>query len=114
MPPSPIYTSLEERSTRVALGEAGIAASRVKNTYLAARYKRIAARRGVKRALVAIEHSVLIAVWHILSDDVDYHDLGADYYLVRLDAAHRTRQARRRITELEQLGYRVILEPRAA
>ena len=70
---------------RRALGESAAAAARTKNTYLATRYRRIAARRGNKRALVAVGHSILIAVWHILATDATYADLGGDYFLTRVD-----------------------------
>jgi len=80
-----------------ALGTAAMAASRTKNkTYLGARYQRLVPRLGKKKAIVAIEHSILTAVWHMLTHDVDYHDLGGDYYTRRdpQRALHRiTRQA---------------------
>jgi transposase len=91
---------------RAALGDAALAASRTKDTYLAARYRRIAARRGKKRAIVAIQHSILIAVWHMMTHGVAYHDLGADHFLER---AGRTRQARRLVAQLAKLGYGVEL-----
>ena len=58
------------------LGHAAISASRIKDTYLAARYRRIMARGGRKRALVAVQHSILIAVWHMFTNDMAYCDLG--------------------------------------
>jgi len=91
-----------------ALGQGAIAASRTNNTYLAARYRRIAARRGKKRAIVALGHTILIAAWHMLTNDVPYHDLGGDYFLER---TARTRQTRRLVSQLTQLGYQVILNP---
>ncbi|MCX4409529.1 IS110 family transposase [Streptomyces sp. NBC_01764] len=64
-----------------ALGTAAMAASRTRETtYLGARYHRLAPRLGKKKALVALEHSILTAVWHMLTDDVAYQDLGGDYY----------------------------------
>jgi transposase len=92
---------------RAALGEAAAAVARSQHTYLAARYRRIARRRGAKRALVAVGHSILTAAWHLLTHDVDYQDLGADYYQRRIDP---TRQAQRLTAQLASLGYRVTLE----
>lgn len=57
-----------------------MSASRTKSTYLAARYRRIAARRGPIRAVVTIEHSILTAVWHMFTTGEVYLDPGADYY----------------------------------
>ena len=91
-----------------ALGAAAISASRTKDTYLAARYRRILARRGKKRALVAVEHSILIAIWHILTTGVAYRDLGGNYFLER---AGRARVTRRLVSQLNQLGYQVTLAP---
>ncbi|MGI3222623.1 hypothetical protein ACRJ4B_00045 [Streptomyces sp. GTA36] len=85
-----------------------MAASRTRNTtYLGARYHRLMPRLGKKKALVALEHSILIAVWHMITDDVTYHDLGGDYF-TRLDperAMHRlARQA-------NALGYTIRFDP---
>lgn len=93
---------------RGVLGEAGDGAARGKDTYLQSRYRRIAARRGKKRALVAVGHGILVAAWHMISNDADYHDLGPRYFLTRTDPA---RQARRLVCELHQLGYRAIITP---
>jgi transposase len=93
---------------RGALGEAAASAAHTKNTYLQARYRRLAARRGKKRALVAVGHSILIAIWHMLSNDIDYHDLGADHFLNRIDPA---KQARRLVHQLQQLGYQTLVTP---
>lgn len=93
---------------RGALGEAASAAARTKGTYPAARFRRLAGRRGAKRALVAVGHSLLIAVWHMLSTDADYTDLGPDHFLTHAD---RGRQTRRLVTQLQHLGYQVRLDP---
>jgi transposase len=93
---------------KAALGQAAVSASRTKDTYLAARYRRIASRRGKKRALVALEHSILIAVWHMFTHDIEYADLGGGYFLERTG---RTRQTRRLVSQLNQLGYQVTLQP---
>jgi transposase len=93
---------------RAALGEAALSVTRTKNTYLAARYRRVAARRGKKRAVVAVQHSMLIAVWHMLTHDVAYRDLGPEYFTERTG---KTRQTRRLVAQLGSLGYTVRLEP---
>jgi transposase len=91
-----------------ALGLAAFGASRTKDTYLQARYKRLTARRGPLRALVAVEHSIITAVWHMLTDHVAYHELGGTYFTQR-DPERATRRA---INQLNQLGYTVTLNPR--
>jgi transposase len=93
------------------LGQAAISASRGKDTYLAARYRRLMARRGRKRALVALQHSILIAVWHMFTNDTTYRDLGANYLLER---AGKARATRRLIGQLNHLGYQVTINPLAA
>ena len=92
------------------LGEAAISAGRT-DTFLGERYRRIARRRGKKRALVAVGRSILIIVWHLLSDpDTQFHDLGAGFYDTRLGTEHAKRN---HVRHLEALGYRVTLEPAA-
>jgi transposase len=92
------------------LGEAAISAGRT-NTFLGERYRRIARRRGKRRALVAVGRSILTIVWHLLSDPhAQFHDLGATFYDTRLGAEHAKRN---HIRHLEALGYRVTLEPAA-
>jgi transposase len=96
------------RGLRGALGEAAAAASRTKNTYLSARYRRLSARRGGKRAMVAVGHDILLAAWFILAREVDYQDLGADYFDVHVMDPRR--KATRLAQQLQALGYRVTLE----
>ena len=92
------------------LGQIAVAASRT-DTFLGERYRRIARRRGAKRAIVAVGRSVLTIIWHLLSDpDARYHDLGADFYDTRTDTERRKRN---HIRQLEALGYKVHLEPAA-
>jgi transposase len=100
------------RWLRGALGEAAAAAGKSKGTYLSARYRRLAARRGSKRAQVAIGHDILVAVWYILSLGVEYSDLGADFF-DRL-VGDRRRKATHLTHQLQALGYRVTLDPVAA
>jgi transposase len=91
-----------------ALGIAALSIARSKqNTRLAARYRRIASRRGPMKALVAIEHTLLTAIWHMITTDVGYTDLGGDYYTHR--NPDRTKQ--RALNQLRQLGYDVTLNP---
>ncbi|MFE6963056.1 IS110 family transposase [Streptomyces sp. NPDC057696] len=90
-----------------ALGLAAFGAVRTKDTYLQARYKRLTARRGMMKALVAVEHSIIIAIWHMLTDAEPYNELGGTYFTQR-DPERSTRRA---ITQLNQLGYRVTLNP---
>jgi transposase len=92
------------------LGEAAVAASKT-NTFLGERYRRIARRRGAKRAIVAVGRSILVIVWHLLADpEVHFHDLGAGFYDTRINAE---RAKRNHIRQLEALGYTVTLQPAA-
>jgi transposase len=94
----------------VALGEAAISTGRT-DTFLGQRYRRIARRRGKKRALVAVGRSILTVVWQLLSDpEAQFHDLGANFYDTRPGAE---RAKRNHIRHLEALGYKVTLEPAA-
>lgn len=86
-----------------AMGIAAMSAARSKNTYLSAKYKRIAARRGRIKAIVALEHSMLIAAWYMLTTGELYRDLGANYFTRRDPAKARARA----IGQLEALGYHV-------
>jgi transposase len=95
---------------RGALGEAAAGAARTKDTYLQARYRRLAGRRGKKRALVAVGHSILIATWHMITHETTYSDLGPNRFLTRTDP---DRQARKLIGQLHQLGFQVTLNPTA-
>ena len=81
-------TRKTNRWLRRALTEAAWAASRTKNSYLGAQYRRLAPRRGKKRALLAVGHSILVIFYHLRKHDVDYHDLGVDYF-DRLDPDRR-------------------------
>jgi len=89
------------------LTEAAWVASRTTGTYAAAQYRRLAGRRGKKRALVAVAHSLLIAAYHVLRDGVAYHDLGPQHF-DRLNETHLTRHL---VKRLEHLGHKVTLEP---
>jgi transposase len=91
------------RYVKRALGIAAKSAARKKTGFLAARFRRLAARRGYQKALVATEHSIIIAIWHMLSTGEYYHDLGGDHYHRLIPA----RIIRRKIAELEAAGYTV-------
>ena len=90
------------------LGTAAMAAARTKDTtYLGARYQRLARRLGKKKALVAVQHSILIAIWHMLANDVDYADLGGHYF-ARLDP---DLAMRRIVRQANALGFTVRFDP---
>ena len=92
---------------RTALVEAAQAAGRTKQSYLGAQYRRLAARRGAKRAAVAVGHSILGIVYHLLTREPVYADLGVHYF----DERHRRTVERRLVRRLEALGSKVALEP---
>jgi transposase len=94
---------------RSTLTQAGQAAGRSKNTYLGATYRRIAARRGKKRAGIAVGRSILEIAYFVLRDGVAYEELGVNYY----DEHKKAAVARNAIKRLERLGYRVAIEPAA-
>jgi transposase len=90
------------------LGNAAAAAGKT-DTFLGERYRRIARRRGATRANVAIGRSILVIVWHLLSDpDARFVDLGSDFYTTRTDPDRRMRN---HVRQLEALGYTVTLQP---
>ena len=90
-----------------ALGNAAMGAARTKSSYLRDRYYRIAARRGKQRAIVAVEHSILTAIWHMLTNNIDYHELGPDHFTKR-----KPEQLMRRITkQANALGFTVRFDP---
>lgn len=95
------------RYLKGALGIAALAASRSTGTYFSAKYKRIAARRGPMKALVAVEHAMLVAAWNMLGNGEFYRDPGVDYFTRRAPANTKARA----IGQLESLGYRVTLQP---
>lgn len=95
---------------RAALVEAAHAAGRTKNTYLSAQYRRLASRRGKKRAAVAVGHSILVIAYHLLERSCGYEELGGDYF----DKRDRQGVERRLVRRLEGLGYKVSLDPVAA
>jgi transposase len=95
---------------RRILVQAAHAAARSKTTYLGAQYRRLAARRGKKRAAVAVGHSILVIAYHLLTRATAYADLGPTYY----DQRDREAVLRRLVTRIEKLGYAVTTTPVAA
>jgi transposase len=95
------------RWLRQVLIEIAHVAAKTRGTYLAAQYRRIAARRGKKRALVAVAHTVLVIIYHILTRREPYRDLGEAYF----DHLERQHVERRLVRRLERLGYSVTLAP---
>lgn len=87
-----------------------LSAARTKNSYLAVKFRRIAARRGPMKAIVALEHTMLVAVWNMLDTGSYYCDLGEDHF-TRLDPE---RAKNRAIAQLRQMGYSVTIAPLAA
>jgi transposase len=95
---------------KTALVEAAHSAAKAKGTYLRDKFYRLKARRGYKRAAVAVGHKILVAIYHMLSDQVCYNELG-DVYLDSLNKHHLTRNL---VNRLERLGYAVTLQQKAA
>lgn len=98
------------RALRRALVEAAQAAGRAKRTYLGAQFRRLTARRGKQKAAVAVGHTILVIVYHLLTEGGSYQDLGPQYF----DERDRQGVERRLVHRLEALGYTVALEPAVA
>lgn len=96
-------TAKGNRWLQAALCQSAGAAARTKDTYFAAQFHRLAGRRGKQRAVLAVAQAQLKVIYHLLSSDQSYHDLGADYFL-KLNAGRATRYHRK---VLESLGYTV-------
>ncbi len=98
---------------RTALCEAAWSAARSRDTYLAAQFRRFCRRfgkRGEGKAIFAVAHTMAVIIWHVLHDQVDYDELGADYFERRTDSEAHTR---RLVRQLEKLGHKVTLAPAA-
>lgn len=100
-------TTKGNRWLRRVLTQAACAASRTKGTYLSAQYRRIASRRGKKRATIAVAHSILTSIYHMLIKHQPYLDLGPAH----LDNLNRERSAQNHVRRLRKLGYNVTIEP---
>jgi transposase len=96
------------RWLRATLTEAALAATKTKDSYLAAQYQRLRGRRGHSKAVTAVGHSILTAAWHMLTNGELYNDPGGDYFS-RQDPDRTTR---RLVRQLEALGHNVTLQPR--
>lgn len=94
------------RWLRRTLNQSAWAASHTKNSYLSAQYRRLASRRGKKRAIVAVGHTILKIVYHMLKHRVSYHDLGNNYF----DRLNSENLKRYLVKRLEKLGHKVTLE----
>ncbi len=94
------------RSLRVALVQAAWAATHTKGTYLAAQYRRLVKRKGRKKALVAVGHSLLVMIYHILQRQESYKELGGDYF----DKQQTKGQCQRLVRQLQALGMKVTVE----
>src|SRR5712692_5426750 len=99
-------TTQGSRYWRAALMQAAWAASHQKETYLAAQYKRLVKRRGKKKALVAVGHSILVIAYHVLQNRVNSQELGGDYCARR----NVSKQRKRLIRQVESLGVKVTVE----
>lgn len=92
---------------KATLVECARSAIRNKQSYLYSRYHRIAARRGGKRAIITVAHTMLIAIYHMLIEKVPYCDLGADHYTI----INQEKMIRRNLRSLEKLGVNIIIQP---
>jgi len=99
-----------DRPLGVALNQAAHGAAHTKNTYLAAQYRRLAKRRGKKKAIMAVAHSILVIAYHLIQRKEPYRELGGDYFDKRRPEA----AAKQFVKRLEQLGYSVVLQPQTA
>lgn len=95
---------------RAALVEAAHGAARSKQTYLGEQYRRLARRIGKKKALVAVAHSILVIIYHVLKEETTYHELGNTFFEER----DRDAVKRRALRSLERLGYDVSLQEKGA
>ena len=94
------------RWLRASLVEAAWGAAHTRDTYLSSQYHRIASRRGRKRAIVAVAHTILVTVYFLLRDGISYDDLGGNYF----DERDRQRSIHRAVHRIERLGFKVVLE----
>lgn len=97
------------RYLKAALGVSAMSAARSKNSFFSAKYRRITSRRGPMRALVAVEHALIITAWNMLNNGAFYRELGTDYYTLRKPAKTKARA----VSQLKALGYTVTLQPLA-
>nr|MBP7910530.1 IS110 family transposase [Pseudomonadales bacterium] len=105
----PVGTGKGNCWLRATLQEVAWAAARTKRSYYHALYHRLRARRGAKKAVVAVQHALLVAIWHMLKNNVTHQDLGADYF----ERRNKARICRHHVHRLEQLGYTVAIQEAA-
>jgi len=101
-----------DAALRVALCEAAWSAARTKDTYLAAQFRRFSRRMGKRnegKAIFAVAHTMIVIVWHLLANGVDYDELGGDYF----DRRDTTAETRRHVAALQRLGHTVTLDTAA-
>ena len=101
-----------DAALRVALCEAAWSAARTKDTYLAAQFRRFSRRMGKRnegKAIFAVAHTMIVICWHVLANNVDYDELGADYF----DRRDTTAETRRHVAALQRLGHTVTLDTAA-
>jgi transposase len=98
------------RSTLIEVALAAVKAGRRQPNFFSARYHRLSTRRGPKRAAMAVAHSLLIAIYHMLRDGAYFVDLGPTHY----DKRRRDLIAKRSVQRLQELGYKVVIEEAAA
>jgi transposase len=98
-----------DRWLKRTMTQSAWAASRTKGSYYQSQYRRLAARRGKKRAAVAVAHAQLVTIYHMLRDGTEYKDLGADHF----DNLAESRRTRQHVKALERMGYRVTVEKAA-
>ncbi len=103
-------TNKGDRWLGEVLNQCAWAAAHSNDTYLSSQFWRLAKRIGKKKAAVAVQHSILVIIWHLLSNECEYTDLGGDYFAKR----DTDRQKDRLISQLQGLGYSVTLNPLAA
>jgi transposase len=103
-------TTQGNKKLRSCLIETAQAAARSKKTYFHSHYHRIGARRGKKRAAVAVGHSILIIIYYMLKRKEPYQELGPDYFEKRHEASNVSRA----VKKLEKLGYKVTVEKQTA
>jgi transposase len=99
-------TNKGNQALRAALNQAAHAAARTKNTYLSAQYHRVAGRRGAKKAIVAVAHSILVIAYHLIDRKEPYKEMGGDYF----DKRNVEATAKRLTKRLERLGFQVSLQ----
>jgi transposase len=100
-------TRKDNKPLGAALTQAAQAAAHTNNTYLAAQFHRLAGRRGKKKAIIAVAHSILVIAYHLIKKNEPYRELGGNYF----DQRNPEAVSKRLVKRLEKLGYQVSLQP---